>query len=236
MKSLTIRLTAPLQSYGNEATFNRRTTDDYPSKSAIIGMIAAAFGFKRDDPRIIKLNDLLMAVRIDQPGKVLTDFHMVEYAQNSKKKKRKLTYRDYLQDAVFIVAIGSEDERLIGKIEYALKHPYFQLSLGRRSNAPAGLLKIRIFDNDPLSVLKDLSWQASTWYQKKYHQPGFTAQIISDASLLPDYPSTLKKDQVGSFDPRHRFFHYRAVCQTSVKLKNTMYSPINTDHDIMSFI
>jgi CRISPR system Cascade subunit CasD len=141
MKSLTIRLTAPLQSYGNEATFNRRTTDDYPSKSAIIGMIAAALGYRRDDSRINSLNKLLMAVRIDQPGKVLTDFHMVEYAQNSKKTKRKLTYRDYLQDAVFIVAIGSKDEDLIDRIEYALKHPYFQLSLGRRSNAPAGLLR-----------------------------------------------------------------------------------------------
>lgn len=236
MKSLTIRLTAPLQSYGNEATFNRRTTDDYPSKSAIIGMIAAALGFRRDDSRINQLNDLLMAVRIDQPGKVLTDFHMVEYAQNSKKTKRKLTYRDYLQDAVFVVSIGSEDEGLIGKIEYALKHPYFQLSLGRRSNAPAGLLKINVINNDPFSALKEMPWQASTWYQKKHHQPSFTAQIITDASLLPNYPSTLKKDQVGSFDQRHRFFHYRAVCQTSVKLKNTTYSPRSTDHDIMRFI
>ncbi|MCI1942738.1 MAG: type I-E CRISPR-associated protein Cas5/CasD [Lactobacillus sp.] len=236
MKSLTIRLTAPLQSYGNEATFNRRTTDDYPSKSAIIGMIAAALGYRRDDSRINSLNKLLMAVRIDQPGKVLTDFHMVEYAQNSKKTKRKLTYRDYLQDAVFIVAIGSKDEDLIDRIEYALKHPYFQLSLGRRSNAPAGLLKMTMDNNDPLSILKELPWQASTWYQKKHHQPCFMAQVISDASLLPDYSSTLKKDQVGSFDQRHRFFHYRAVCQTTVKLKNKMYSPINTNHDIMSFL
>ena len=35
MKTLVIRLTAPLQSYGNEATFNRRTSNYYPSKSDI---------------------------------------------------------------------------------------------------------------------------------------------------------------------------------------------------------
>ncbi len=47
MKTLTIRLIAPLQSYGNQATFERRTSDDHPSKSAIIGMIAAAMGYKK---------------------------------------------------------------------------------------------------------------------------------------------------------------------------------------------
>lgn len=42
MKTLTIKLTAPLQAYGNEASFERRTSWPGPSKSAIIGMIAAA--------------------------------------------------------------------------------------------------------------------------------------------------------------------------------------------------
>ena len=41
MKTLTIKLTGPLQSYGNEATFSRRTSYHYPSKSAVIGLIAA---------------------------------------------------------------------------------------------------------------------------------------------------------------------------------------------------
>ena len=57
MKTLTIKLTAPLQSYGNEATFERRTTSYYPTKSAVIGMIAAALGYRRTDERILKLNE-----------------------------------------------------------------------------------------------------------------------------------------------------------------------------------
>lgn len=107
MKTISIRLTSPLQSYGNEAQFARRTTGDYPSKSAIVGMLAAALGYQRDDPAINALNDLLFAVRVDQPGQVMTEFQTAEW----KPGTRKLTYRDLLQDAVFVVAIGSEDGR-----------------------------------------------------------------------------------------------------------------------------
>ena len=154
MKTITIKLTAPLQSYGNEATFDRRTTRTYPSKSAMIGMIAAALGYARDDSRILELNRLSFAVRVDQPGKILTDYQVVEW----KKDKRKITYRDYLQDAVFVAALGSEDSQLISKIEAALHQPHFSLFLGRRSNAPAGVIKVKIFkDSTPLSALKKLN-------------------------------------------------------------------------------
>lgn len=96
MKTLTIKLTGPLQSYGNEATFSRRTSYHYPSKSAVIGLIAAALGYRRGDLRIKRLNELKMAVRIDQPGRTLTDFQTIEY--NQKNGKRSLSYRDYLQE------------------------------------------------------------------------------------------------------------------------------------------
>ncbi|EFQ53882.1 hypothetical protein HMPREF9265_1249 [Limosilactobacillus oris PB013-T2-3] len=35
MKTLTIKLTGPLQSYGNEATFSRRTSYHYPLKAQL---------------------------------------------------------------------------------------------------------------------------------------------------------------------------------------------------------
>jgi len=158
MKTLTIKLTAPLQSYGNEATFERRTTNDYPTKSAVIGMVAAALGYRRVDERIVHLNELHFAVRVDQIGRNLTDFQTVEW----KKDTRKITYRDYIQDAIFVVALGSEDETLIDKVKFALKHPKFQLFLGRRSNAPAGVLQLQEFSEEqPVEVLKQFAWQAA---------------------------------------------------------------------------
>jgi len=231
MKTLTIRLTAPLQSYGNEATFSRRTSNDYPTKSAVIGMIAAALGYRRTDARILALNDLDFAVRIDQVGKMLTDYQTVEW----KKDTRKVTYRDYLQDAVFVVALGSSDEQFIDEIKVALRHPRFPLFLGRRSNAPAGVLKIQEFlDMPPVAVLRNLTWQAADWYQRRsQHQ---TVEIIADANLIPDGRSAMVKDRVGSFDQRHRSHSYRAVAKIRVALSDlkVQVHDHETQHDIMN--
>ncbi|MBV0929275.1 type I-E CRISPR-associated protein Cas5/CasD [Lentilactobacillus sp. IMAU92037] len=243
MKTLTIKLTSPLQSYGNEATFSRRTSDGYPSKSAIIGMISAALGYQRDDPRIAALNDLAFAVRVDQPGKALSDFQTVEW----KRGTRKITYRDYFQDAVFMAALGSEDEQLIEQIETALKHPKFQLFLGRRSNVPAGVLQTATFsDREPVAVLKKMSWQASHWYQwrKRRNELVKDVAIISDANLLPDKRSKMIKDRVESFDQRNRRHGYRAVATDYVDLQNPCFenkqaeidNSVETKHDIFGFL
>lgn len=217
MKTLTIKLTAPLQSYGDTATFNYRTSYAYPSKSAVLGMVAAALGYRRDDKRISQLNTLAFAVRIDQPGESLTDFQAVHY----KKNTAKVTYRDYLQDAVFIAALGSEDDQRIEDIQTALQHPVFQLFLGRRANAPAGPLEINIFNEEPVEVLKKLPWQAADWYQAKHHQEElFNTVISADANLMPGKATRMSKDLIGSWDQNDRFHKYRAVATENVALKN----------------
>lgn len=219
MKILTIKLAGVLQSYGNEATFARRTSYAHPSKSAIVGMLAASLGYRRDDSRIVNLNKLSFAVRVDQPGQTMTDFQIVEY--DSKKIRRKLTYRDYLQDAVFVVAIANNSDGVIDQLESAIKNPKFSLFLGRRANVPAGPIQTSIIsDKDPVEALTELPWQASEWYQKRHHSEQFTTTIYADADLLPENNNILVKDQVGSLDPRGRFHDYRAVAKITVNLKN----------------
>ncbi|MFC6261437.1 type I-E CRISPR-associated protein Cas5/CasD [Levilactobacillus fujinensis] len=231
MKTLTIKLTAPLQSYGNEASFARRTTNDYPTKSAVIGMVAAALGYRRTDDRILELNALDFAVRIDQVGRHLTDFQTVEW----KPGTRKITYRDYIQDAVFVVALGSDDTNLIDKIKFALKHPQFQLFLGRRANVPAGVLEIHEFsDQTPVAELKELKWQAAAWYQRRQHAK--TLEIVADADLLADKSRALVKDRVVSFDQRDRQHGFCAVARDTVPLSQlkAQSSDLDTQHDPFS--
>lgn len=225
MKTLTIRLTAPLQSYGNQATFNQRTSSPYPTKSAILGMIAAALGIRREETQKLRsLNQLSFAVRVEQAGQIFTEFQTVEYRKSATKTARKLTYRDYLQDAVFMVAIGGSDEE-IDKIVNALKYPKFALYLGRRSNPPAGRLKIKTFNEEnPLEVLRKLEWQASDWYKKKYKEKEYTTQIYADADLLSDKSSYLVKDKIASLDQRNRYYDYRAAAEENITLKNPEYS------------
>lgn len=234
MKTLLIRLTSPLQSYGNEATFSRRTSGDHPSKSAVIGMIAAALGYHRDDSRIANLGNLSFAVRVDQPGTTLTDFQTVEW----KKNTRKITYRDYLQDAVFVVGLGSNDEQWIDDIKEALRRPKFQLFLGRRSNAPAGVLKMTVIpDADPVKALQRLDWQASRWYQTRYlrheqKQYAENVELIADANLLPEQRSSMVKDRFVSFDQRHRQHGYRAFASkmlNRVKLNDSYIERLETN-------
>lgn len=223
MKTLTLRLTAPFQSYGNRADFGRRTTEVYPTKSAILGMVAAALGYKRNDERIISLNTLEFAVRIEQVGQIMTDFQIVEY----EKEKRKLTYRDYLQEAVFMVALGGEDKK-IDEIVYALKHPKFQLFLGRKANPPAGPLVLRTFcEKNPLEVLGCLEWQAASWYQRKYQKDSVTLEIVADAELILNAPQQIKRDLPKSLKVSNRLHGYRSVATKYVKLH------LRKEHDVM---
>ena len=233
MKTVTIKLTAPLQSYGNEANFDRRTSYDYPSKSAVIGLVAAALGYSRRDSRIKGLNQLAYAVRVDQPAKPMTDFQIVEW----KRNRRKLTYRDYLQDAVFMVALGSEDDAFIDQIDWAIRHPHFQLALGRRANVPAGPIITSIWlEDNPVQVLRNISWQASQFYMRKTRHSTFVAELIADAWLLPDDPSSMVKDTVVSFDQRHRQYAFRPVAVERVSLDNPYFTAKDTEHDIMSYL
>lgn len=235
MKTLVIRIAAPLQSYGDPASFEKRTTFRAPSKSAVIGMIGAALGFRRESDDYKSLNDLDFAVRVDQPGEVLSDFQITHY---SLKKPGKLSHRIYLQDAVFMVALSSKQDALMEEIEYALRHPKFQLYFGRRSNPPAGILKMKMcLDKTAINVLKELPWQASVWFQRKYKKDVFNARIYADAKLVPDSPNRLIKDAVGSFNQKSRYYEYRSVAEDNVFLENSNYvQRKNTDHDIWASI
>ncbi|MDL2063460.1 MULTISPECIES: type I-E CRISPR-associated protein Cas5/CasD [Lactiplantibacillus] len=236
MKTLMINFSSPLQSYGNEASFSRRTSSDYPSKSAVIGILAAAMGYRRDDNRITALNNLKFAVRVDQPGRTLTDYQTVEW----KKGTRKITYRDYLQDAVFVVAVGSNDPQLIDKLAYTLRHPKFQLFLGRRANVPAGPLKLHtVADKNPIQALSNLEWQASTWFQRQKEESVVSVDLIADADLLPkSVTNRLAKDNVISFDQRHRQLSYRAIASQRIPLTNKSFGKAiaDTNHDAFTII
>lgn len=160
-KTILMKLYGPLQSWGTSSKFNYRETDLAPSKSAIIGIIAASFGYKRDDDRINRFNSLEYGVRIDKQGSLLCDFQIVKENKIFKESrlfdhgegvKSHLVYRYYLEDAKFLVAIRGEDEE-ISKIYQALKNPVFQPFMGRKScPLPADFL-IGILDDDVIDTL-----------------------------------------------------------------------------------
>lgn len=69
MPTLLLRLTGPMQSWGTTSRFDQRDTGKEPSKSGVIGLLAAAFGIDRNEwsADLQALTLLAMGVRHDRP-------------------------------------------------------------------------------------------------------------------------------------------------------------------------
>lgn len=218
LKTVLLKLSGPMQSWGTSSHFETRNTDYYPSKSAVIGIIAASFGYRRDeDEKIKKLNDLDFAVRVDQVGTSRKDFHIAtKYKDNGDFERNYVTYRYYLEDSVFIVALSSEDKKWMDEIIYALKHPYFQQFMGRRSCPVPIDFVLKESEQGAIDALKNLAWQASEQYQRKNKE--CIADIYADKELLDDEPYSTRNDRVVSFSQKERKFGPRFEARTSIKL------------------
>ena len=67
MATLLLRLAAPLQSWGMDSKFETRKTGREPTKSGVVGLLAAACGIGREAPgRLAPLTALRFGVRVDQ--------------------------------------------------------------------------------------------------------------------------------------------------------------------------
>lgn len=141
MKYMRFTLAAPLQSWGEAAPWDYKETEALPTKSAIVGMISAALGYRYGDPNIQKLADSIqIAIRVDRPGYVMEDFQVVrsnkDYMVSADgemrdSEPRVVTHKQYLQDARFVVFVQG-DEKTLQKIHNALRKPVFLTYLGRK--------------------------------------------------------------------------------------------------------
>ena len=85
MATLLLRLAAPLQSWGADSKFEIRKTNREPTKSGVIGLLAAALGLARDDDQALqRLNGLRFAVRVDQEGELLVDYHIARKEERTR--------------------------------------------------------------------------------------------------------------------------------------------------------
>jgi CRISPR system Cascade subunit CasD len=175
MSTLLLKLSAPLQAWGVGSRFSQRTTRHEPTKSAVIGLIAAAQGRRRTDP-IEDLLDLCFGVRIDQPGVVVRDFQAAHSAKNGPMP---VSSRFYLSDAVFVVGLEADKVLLEGIVD-ALLYPTFPLFLGRRSCAPSDKLVLGLRDGGLVETLQAHPWEASTWFQRRAPQGPQKLEFLRD--------------------------------------------------------
>lgn len=207
MNTLLLRLAAPLQSWGYESKFEIRRTGIEPTKSGVIGMVAAAMGRKRNES-VDDLTCLMFGVRIDQPGKIIRDFHMVHKEDG---KVSYVTTRYYLSDAVFLAGLTHEDSGFLKDIQWHLQHPAYPLFLGRRSCPPSQPVCIGIREKDLLTALKEEEWLAADW-----RKPWLTRNHQSELRILIDTDehggiNEMRKDIPVSYNPYRREYRYRLI-------------------------
>ncbi|WP_078865064.1 MULTISPECIES: type I-E CRISPR-associated protein Cas5/CasD [unclassified Streptomyces] len=140
MATLLMCFDAPMQSWGTRSQFASRDTATEPTKSGVVGLLAAALGIPRDaDERIQNLAKLRMGVRVDREGVIEADFHTVENVPNTEGKNHRtaVSKRFYLADALFLVCVESDDTQLLHRLHTALSEPQWPLYFGRKAFVPA---------------------------------------------------------------------------------------------------
>jgi CRISPR-associated protein Cas5/CasD subtype I-E len=181
------RLAVPLVSW-SESGAATRATDFVPSWSAITGMCGAAFGWKREDPRLVRLAaEYALAVAVKNPGQRLEDYHTVQSPEASQASRLRvrtradelsvaavhttITRREYVAGAeyeILIIQLTENPIVLPQQIVSALATPAFPLYAGRRS-CVVGRLTAEYFEGEIDQLLSAAShWDARLNTSKAY--------------------------------------------------------------------
>lgn len=141
MGVLLLRLCGPMQSWGVQSRFGVRDTGREPSKSGVVGLLAAALGRPRSEA-VADLARLGMGVRVDVEGSLQRDYHtagMGGFLRASGQIERRnliVSSRYYLSDARFLVGLDGSDDLLLAQLHSALRNPRWPLFLGRKAFPP----------------------------------------------------------------------------------------------------
>lgn len=142
---LVFTLAATIASFGDVAGHERRGSWGWPGRSAILGLLAAAHGIRRDGD-FAALDALAVSVAVFEGGQPLRDYHTVQtvpttlarrpqsrpeaLALAGKDANTTITLRDYRTGVLFGVAVTGEG---LPALAEALRRPVFALYLGRKS-------------------------------------------------------------------------------------------------------
>ncbi|MFV0429611.1 MAG: type I-E CRISPR-associated protein Cas5/CasD [Arachnia sp.] len=212
MSVLLLRLAGPMQSWGDSSRFQTRGTRREPTKSGVLGLLAAAQGRRRTD----SLEDLLnlrFGVRVDQPGTIIRDFHTAhDHAGNSMP----LSNRYYLADAAFVAGVEG-DQGLLAALDQAIQTPRFPLYLGRRACPAEGQISLGVRPGPLCEELSAERWWASPWHRKRCAHD-VALDLYLDAE--PGQHGDEIRDVPLSLDPANRQYGWRTVYHHTIRKPN----------------
>jgi CRISPR system Cascade subunit CasD len=193
-----------MQSWGTTSRFDQRDTGKEPSKSGVVGLLAAAMGIDRENWSDLEpLTRLSMGVRHDRPGVPKRDYQTAQHiisADRSKIHETAVTTRDYLADAAFLVGLEYEDRTLLEQAHAALRDPVWPLALGRKSYVPSEPIWIEngVQDGALGEAMARWPWIASL---RKWEEPPERLLVSFESE---DGSGVLRMDQpLSAFSERH---------------------------------
>ena len=209
VSTLLLRFAAPMQSWGDSSRFSRRDTRREPTKSGVVGFVAAALGRRRADT-IDDIAALSYGVRIDRNGVLLRDFHT---ARNESQAF--VSERYYLADAIFLVGLCGE-RSFLDQMDQAIRSPVFPLFLGRRSCPPEGRVTLGLREMGLLEALRAEPWLGTAPKKPK------RLEIVCDGQT-----GSLSHDHPISFSQTNRTYAFRS---------NMRAEAVFPEHDPMAIL
>jgi len=231
---LVFQLYGPLASWGDIAVGEVRPTVIRPTKSAVLGLVAAALGIRRDqeDEQRELAVGYGFAVRVDQHGEPMTDYHTIQVPPSSEAGKRGmyarkdelavdkdkletiLSSREYRMDFISTVVLWAKagTPYSLANVVGALTEPRFVLYLGRKS-CPLGLpVQARVISAENIrEALEKASFSSreilGDWIEKGHRDLYWDKD--GNAGLEPQHEFTARDAVVSrsrwQFDVRHEF-------------------------------
>lgn len=228
---LLLRLAGPMQSWGEHSTFSVRDSLPYPTRSGIIGILAAALGLPRT-ASLARFTPLTLTIRIDRPGTPMVDFHTVggglprsktvPIAEGGRRPANATTIvsqRTYLADAVFVAAVEGPTPLIIELCD-ALREPVWAGYLGRRSCPPEAPLLIAGPMPDAPHQLTRIPLARRGPYPRD-EQPDPQATVTVDFVYEDSHGTgarTSLNDVPDSFSPHSRRYRTRDITISPVEL------------------
>jgi CRISPR system Cascade subunit CasD len=187
MATLLIRLVGPLQSWGLFSRFDERDTASEPTKSGVLGLIAAALGRDRSAD-ISDICALRFGVRCDVPGMLVRDYHTALDVISAKGGSHGtvVSNRYYLSGAAFWAGLEG-DESVVTTCHSALRAPRWPIFLGRKACPPS----IPLYDPNGVTDQPLLAALAKCAYLGKGEPPARLRVLLDDPAgrlQRPDQP------------------------------------------------
>lgn len=153
---LLCQLHGPLAAWGSVAVGEIRPSAPAPTRSGVLGIVAAALGIRRGDEQALSAlcAGYGLAVRVDAPGEQIIDYHTIQAPKARGKREffsRRdellqklepgedlttiLSRREYLVNGLFTACLWAtaEPPYPLNVLAETLSRPRFSLYLGRKS-------------------------------------------------------------------------------------------------------